>query len=795
MTESFYVCISCKKPIIFGVNYCPVCGAQQHTGTAPLWLGERRLVTILFADLASFTATSENADPEDIIDMLNQVFARLMLECDREGGYLDKTVGDQLMVLFGAPRTHEDDPARAVRAALGMQDAMEELAPVLREKVGVACKLNIGIHTGIVVWGRMGPRGRQAPTVIGDAVNLACRLEQFATGGQIIVSDAIYFQTRRFFEYEVLDPVRVKGKSKPIPIYMPLHARQSLRSQNQSTEMKSPFLERDQELQALHAYWSRTIAGQGQFVLISGDAGMGKSRLLVEFIKGVNSYSASKRPLLLQTNAETATVGNYAPIPELLSQLFNLTDEDTDLSRRSKVDDRAQMLGITNKNFLPLIGYLLGWYGDDDRLAGTGHNLSYLRKSAFDAAAALIFKQSTRRPTLLIIDDLQWAEASTLLWLNMLATLAQTIQQERAEHKLMLLVASRPQAEVPLESLITDTVLALPPLSDMGRRELITNLLPGEGVPITLVERLSHESGGNPFYLEEATRELVQSEQLVRQNGIWQLTCSVDQIYVPHSVEGLVMAHMDILDPSTRIVLQHASVIGLRFGYKLLSAITPVEDINQSLKDLEQRGFIRKVVDSDSDRFFIFTQMIMREVAYRSLLRKTRRDLHDQIAQLTETEASVTNEDELETLAHHYASGNNDEKVIVYNWLAGRRALDQFEYEEAYRYLEHAWIALTKLTEPDRQIYWNVANALGDASVFTGNSTQAANCYRVVQELADGNSDESAMYHYKIGRLHLYQSNIEAAHQNYHEALKLSTTNPLLTAQIHAELRLLQDLS
>ncbi|MCB0191050.1 MAG: AAA family ATPase [Anaerolineae bacterium] len=791
--SSLYICSACKKPIPFAVNFCPSCGYQQNSGTAPLWLGERRLVTVLFADLASFTAASEDADPEDVIEMLNHVFSRLMKECDREGGYLDKTVGDQLMVLFGAPRAHEDDAVRAVQAALNMQKAMEELGSVMLEKVGTACKLNIGINTGAVVWGRVGPPGRAAATVIGDAINLASRLQSFAKNGQIAVSDAVYFQTRRFFEYEILDPIQVKGKRKPVPVYVPLGPHQSVRTRQQATEIKTPLSERDQEMEALDVHWSRALAGQPQSVMIQGEAGMGKTRLLSQFVDELSTYAVDKQPLVLQVHSEAASIGNYSPLVGLLSQLFNLTANDTELGRRRKVEDRAKILGITSHNFLPLIGYLLGWYRDDNRLARTAQELDYLRESAIDAAIGLFFRQSTRRPVLLIVDDLQWANTTTSDWFKRLAAIKRATESKSANYQLMVVIASRPQLETGPPP--ADSIIQLNPLSEMARRDLIKQLLSGRDLPPSIVDRLSRESGGNPFYIEEATRGLVQSKQLVRQAGAWKLTRPVDQIYIPHSVEGLITAHLDALDPVNRMVLQYASVIGLQFGFGLLSAITPVDNIEAALTNLERRGLIQTISEDSitgERRTFSFTQVVVREVAYRSLLRKTRRELHEQIARLTEVE-TPTEEDDVETLAHHYTAGGNSEKSISYNWLAGRRALDSNDYEEAYQHLTLAWNELSSSPDPDPETYRNLAHALGDASTFTGNYARAVDCYSVIQEIDGNNPEEIVTLQYKIARVYFYQDNVEAAIEGYQHALELAANNPRLSAQIEAELRLLND--
>ncbi len=791
-------CQHCDKPMPFGVIYCPHCGQPQAATTGKLWMGDRRLVTILFADLASFTATSENADPEDVIDMLNQVFTRLAVEYDREGGYLDKTVGDQLMVLFGAPRAHEDDPVRAVRAALGMQAAMEELAPFMREKVGHAFKLNIGINTGIVVWGKMGPAGRMAATVIGDDVNLASRLESYATNGQIIVSDPVYALTRRYFEYEVLDPIRVKGKKNPVPIYRPMRVREGFYVKHQHTERKSPLIERDQELETLHAHLSLAISGKGQLVLISGEAGMGKSRLLSDLAQDFEKYSFNKTPIFLQAYGVAGSGGDYSPLQELLRQLFDVKTDDTRLSQRRKVEDRAQILGFSERDIVPLMGYLLGWYQDSEQLGNAEQTLDQIRKSAITAAVNIFLKQSTRRPVVVIIDNLQWADGNSLEWLKLLGAIKSTPAFAQNRYDFIILAATRLHTEIPLEAFQPSAIIRLGPLSVHARRDLIASLLPGGELPASLVERMVSESGGNPFYLEEAARGLVQSEQLIQHNGKWQLSRPIEEIFIPHSIEGQVMAHLDILNESSRMVLQHASVIGMSFSYKILRAITPLKDFDPALENLIERGLVNETTgQTDDARSFTFAQMVVREVAYKSMLRKARRELHDQIVELTEqTRAAAADQDRdnIESLARHYMAGGHEEKVIIYNWLVGQRALDNYNFEDACHHLEIAMNTIKELAEPDPEKTLQVANALGDASTFCGKFPQAADCYKLVWSIAKNNPQELVNLYYRTGRLNLYQGNLDAATTSYQYAQNFTKDYPDLIPQIQAEIRLMYDL-
>ncbi len=792
-----YSCDGCSKPLPYAVNYCPNCGHPQAVNTDQLWMGDRRLVTVIFADLSSFTATSEKADPEDVIDMLNQVFSRLAEEYDREGGYLDKTVGDQLMVLFGAPRAHEDDSIRAVRAALGMQAAMEELAPVMREKVGHAFKLNIGINTGIVVWGRMGPAGRMAATVIGDDVNLASRLEHYATDGQIIVSDPVYSLTRQHFEYEVLEPISVKGKTHPVPIYQPLRPRQSFHERKQHAERLKPMVERDREIQLLHAHMSHAMAGHARLVLLTGAAGIGKSRLMSEFVGDINNYSFSKRPIILQTYGGAGTSDSYSPLAELCTQLFDIKPEDNTLAQRRKIEDRGRILGLTDRNLVPLAGYLLGWYQNDERLASASQNLEQIRNSALAMAVSIFLKQATRRPLLIAIDNLQWADANSQAWLQMLGSTKAHQQFALNAYNLLLVAAIRPQQELPLETIHADEIIEMAPLSQMAQRDLIYSLLPGAELPGSLMERLVNESGGNPFYLEEAARGLVQTRQLVRQDGKWQITRPIDQIFIPHSIEGQVMAHLDVLSETSRRVLQHAAVIGMNFSYDILSKITPRSNFDVALEDLLQRALIKETTPADQNemRTFGFSQVVVREVAYKSMLRKTRRELHQQIAELTEAQQAAQQDGiNAELLARHYVVSGDDEKVVVYNWLVGQRALDHLDFDNAYRHLDIAYKALRETDDNNRETALKILSALGDACTFTGNFEQAAACYQQVWGIVQNDPAGLTQLYYKIGRLNLHQGNVDAAATSYQYANNLAADYPELQAQIAAETSLMFDL-
>ena len=801
MTTANGVCTSCRSPLPAQAAFCPTCGAKQLPVPADVSSSERRLVTVLFADLASFTDASRDADPEDVIEMLNNVFARLMVECDREGGYLDKTVGDQLMVLFGVPKAHEDDPARAVRAALGMQDAMNDLAAVMLDKVGTTCKLHIGINTGLVVWGQVGPQGRAVPTVIGDAVNLASRLQSVSEGGKTFVSESVYLRTRQLFDYEALSPISVKGKPEPIPVYAPLRLRGNGRSTRRVMETSIPLTERSADVETLRTYWARAVEGTPQIVLVTGDAGLGKTRLLAEFTGTLRADSPKKKPQILHTSSEGTSDNYYRPLPQLVSMMFGLESSQTDASQQRKVESLTRVLGLNAQEYLPLVRNLLGCALNGTTSADSGSGTEVLSQKAVDAVVTLLLRQSTQRPVLVVVDDLQWADACSVNCINRVAATVQSLDAGLLENQLMVLVASRPQGASRLDASILAHEIRLAPLSDLGRQDLIYALLPGWGLPNSLIDRLAHESGGNPFYLIEVIRRLVQSGQVVRQDGAWQLTRPVHQLDVPATVEGLVMATLDSLEQSARRVLQHASVIGPHFSTELLAAITPVGELHGILAHLEQKGLIvrRDGIAKGGGIAYEFSQRIVREVIYNSILRKTRRQLHDQIAALTEDRdrselIGASDEDDLETVAYHYTSGSQSDKIVTYNLLLGMGDLNRFEFDEAYHHLQLAWQALGKTPDPDPATRYRLAEAFGDASTFTGDYVQARICYEQMKEWASGEGNDLAAWYRRLGRLSMREGDPEAAVESYAEALAAADPDDhVLAAQLDAEMRLLFD--
>lgn len=799
MSQNALKCPTCENALPVNANYCPNCGKpidkrenQASVGRSH-WLGERRQVTILFADLGSFTAASEKSDPEDVIDMLNTVFTRLMRECEEEGGHLDKTVGDELMVLFGAPKAHEDDPTRAVRAALKMQEVMRKLNSFMRQKVGRICDINIGINTGSVVWGELGPSGHTALTVIGDAVNLAARLENYATGGRIVISESTYRRTQEQFEFETLPPISVKGKSGRIPIYTPLAIKLGAPKAQDEIGNDIPFIGREQELDLLHAFWSRSGAGYPQVVSLVGEAGLGKTRLVSEFVDSLKQYSRAKQPLILQTRQRIGSHSDYHPLADIASQYFGLVPNDTEIIRRRKIEDRIQALGITSNKFLPLMGYLLNWYQalDNDTTPENQQNLDYLRFAAIDAAVDLFYKQASRRPTLLVIDDIQSADDQITEWLNRLIIASKMIQPKHDGYRLMVLTISRPQ----FGTAQIGNAISLAPLSDSEQQQFISHILPGEGLPASLTMRLSKESEGNPFYLLEVARELIQSGQLVRSGNRWQLTRAVDQLDVPHSIEGLVLAKLDTLSANERRTLQHASVIGLTFSEKLLASITPIDNLKGILTNLVKQGLIKEVGLASSSPSYAFAQAVTREVTYDSILRKTRRELHELIADLTAKD-NITPVQSIENLAQEYATKGQNEKMIVYNWLAGRHALERFQFDVAFHHLQLAWDTMLEMSNPNPDIYQSLAELLGDASTFTNHYTLASTCYQTAWSLIKDDPKGQADIHHKLGRLRFYQGDINAALEDYYQALEVTAKYPYpqLRAQVEAEMRLLFDL-
>jgi class 3 adenylate cyclase len=540
---------------------------------------ERKQVSVMFADISGFTAMSEKLDPEEVRSMINACFERLGAVIDRYDGHIDKFIGDEIMALFGAPVTHENDPERALRAALDMMEALAEFNREHADQIPKPLALHFGINSGLVIAGGIGTSQRQDYSVMGDTVNLASRLEGLSETGEILVGENTYRLTAPLFEFEPPRPVKVKGKAQPVRVYRLLKARAVPAGQVRGIEgLSSKLVGRIEELTRLKETINQFHAGQGGVISVTGEAGLGKSRLVKELCLACAEDSPANwyegRALSYGESA------SYLVARHILRNMLGLDLEaspaEAELSLRTTIE---QLLPGQAAEIYPYLAYLLEIPLDEKAV----QRIKYLEGEALhqrilQAVRSYILTQTAQNPLILVWEDLHWADPSSLGLIEAL------LPPSRETTLLHFLIYRRPVQDSRvwafqqrIDKILNGTHIAieLPPLTQAESGQLLDNLLGPEALPDKVKQLIISKAEGNPFYLEEVIRSLIDRGTITRSEDgqSWLASPELDKITLPDSLQGVIMARIDQLDAATKRTLQIASVIGRNFSYELLAQV------------------------------------------------------------------------------------------------------------------------------------------------------------------------------------------------------------------------------
>jgi class 3 adenylate cyclase len=540
----------------------------------PSFEGERKQVTIMFADISGFTAMSEKMDPEQVRSMMNACFDHLVPAIRDYDGTVDKFIGDEIMALFGAPRAHENDPERALRAALEMMKRLDDFNHKNKTELG----LHFGINTGTVIAGGIGSQQQQQYSVMGDAVNLASRLEDASDRGQIFVGPDTYRLTSPLFNFEELPPVRVKGKSEPIPVYSLLSAKAQPGKVRGLAGIESPMVGRDSELAALLKATSETGTDTGRVAAIIGEPGLGKSRLIAEWKMSATGPAAG-RPIFW-AEGRCLSYGQglaYHLLIDLLHSIIDVppasAEEEINSGLRRVTDD---LFGEAALDVYPYLGHLLSL-----QLEGAAQERvkmldpQALQMQYLAALRRLLHTLAARQPLILIFDDTHWADPSSTDLLVKLMTLIN-------ESPILFCFVTRPDQDVPGWKLVTTArethanqlvELALQPLTDADSRQLVSNLLEIEALPEKIRGIILQKAEGNPFFVEEVIRMLIDRGAIVKDGNRWAAGKELETIEIPDNLQGLLLARIDRLPEDVKRTLRVASVIGRQFSVRVLEHV------------------------------------------------------------------------------------------------------------------------------------------------------------------------------------------------------------------------------
>ncbi len=651
--------------------------------------GERKQVTVLFADLKGSMELLADRDPEEARKLIDPVIDQIMDAVHRYEGTVNHVMGDGIMAIFGAPLAHEDHAVRACYAALAMQSSIRTYSGQMRRSHGIEIELRIGLNSGEVVVGAIGNDLHMEYSAVGQTTHLAARMEQLATPGTVRLTAHTLGLAEGFIHVAPLGPVPVRGLTEPVEVYE-LKGVSGLRTRMQAAAARglTRFVGRQGELEVLAQALNQANAGHGQIVALMGEPGVGKSRLIWEF---THSHRTQGWLALESGSVSYGKATAYRPLIDLLKVYFRIEERDDARRLLEKVTGKLLTLDKTLEPILPALLALLDVGVEDSewqRLHPTQR-----RSRTLDACKRLLLRESQVQPLVLIFEDLHWIDSETQAFLN---SLIESLPTSR----ILLLVNFRPEYQSTWGSKTYYAQLRIDPLPAESAEELLIGLLGAgdqlRGVRRTLIERTE----GNPFFLEESVRSLVEAGVLAGERGNYQLRAPLASIQVPGRVQSVLAARIDRLEKQDKRLLQIAAVIGKDVPFPLLEDIAelPSEELQAGLARLQAAEFIYEA-RLFPDIEYTFKHALTHEVAYSSLLQERRRATHAQIVGAMERLYAGRLTEQLERLSHHAVRGEVWPRAVTYLHQAGLKALARSANMEAVSYLDQALEALAQLPE------------------------------------------------------------------------------------------------
>jgi class 3 adenylate cyclase/predicted ATPase len=684
----------------------------------------------MFSDLVESTKLSSQLDPEEYRDVVRAYQATCTEVIQRYDGHIAQLLGDGLLVYFGYPQAHEDDAQRAVRTGLGILEAVEVLNTRLEPAKGLTLAVRLGIHTGLVVVGEMGGAGRLEQLALGEVPNIASRIQGLAEPSTVMISADTYRLIQGYFECQALGEQTLRGVAQPLHVYRVLQESGARgRLDVAVTRGLTPLVGRESEVTLLLERWEQAKAGHGQVILLSGEAGIGKSRLVQVLKDHVGNES--------HVRWECRSVPYYQntalyPLTDLFHHTLHWEPDETPDEKLGKLEQVLSQYTLPLEDTVPLFAPLLALSLPEARYAPLTLSPQRQRQKTLETIVVILLELAEHQPVLFIVEDLHWTDPTTLELLNL-------VLDQTPTASMLVLLTCRPHFQPAWHHRSYLTEMTLNHLSHAQVAQIVHGMTAGETLPHEVLAQIIEKTDGVPLFVEEMTKAILESGQLTAVDGHYELTRSFATLAIPATLQDSLMARLDRL-VTAKAVAQYAAVIGRQFPYALLQAVSQLDEamLQQELGRLVEAEMVyRRGVPPQST--YVFKHALIRDSAYESLLKSTRQHYHQRIAHVLKTQFPETAAAEPELLAHHYTEAGLTAEAVHYWQHAGQHALQRSANQEAVQHLTTGLALLATLPEtPARaQQELDLLLALAAALLATkgGAAPEVGQAYDRVREL------------------------------------------------------------
>jgi class 3 adenylate cyclase/predicted ATPase len=722
---------------------------------------ERRQLTVMFCDLVESTKLSAQLDPEDYRSVVRAYQAACTEVIQYYEGYTAQFLGDGVLVYFGYPRAHEDDAHRAVRVGLGILNALGELNTRLQQAQGIQLAIRVGVHTGLVVVGEMGGAGRQEQLALGEVPNICSRIQGLAAPNTIAMSEATYRLVQGYFVCQDLGAQSLRGVTESMHVYQVLsESGATSRLDVVQPRGLTPLVGRESEVTLLLERWEQAKSGQGQVVLLTGDAGIGKSRL-VQMLK---DHVANESHVRWECrSAEYSQNTALFPLTDLFQRLWQFQAEDTPDVKLEKLAHALSQYRLPLEESVPLFAPLLSLPLPEDRYPALHLSPQRQRQKTLETIVAILLEHAERHPVLFILEDLHWADPTTLELLNL-------VLDQTPTSSLLVLLTCRPYFQPAWHHRSYLTEITVNRLSRTQVEQIVTDMTDGKTFPAEVLQQIIARTDGVPLFVEELTKAILESGSLKEVDGHYELTGSFATFAIPATLQDSLMSRLDRL-VSAKGIAQMGATIGRQFAYDLLHAVSQLDDttLQRELgrlveaELLYQRGLPPQAT-------YVFKHALIQDAAYESLLKSTRQHYQQRIAEVLEAQFPETAEGQPELLAHHYTEAGLIEQAVRYWHQAGQSAIQRSAHVEAIAHLRQGLALLQTLPETPQRLQREVdlLIALGASLLATKGfpAPEVRQTYLRAQQLCQSLDNPHQLFPVVRGLWHYYY--VRAEYQTAH---------------------------